>query len=211
MANREPSLARRVAPAVALTGVGFVIVNALDRPMPATGALPAGELAVDTSTPATVGGVLPTIVTTVPPVPNSVQAQGQTPTPVTQAPVVTQAPKATSAPKTTSAPKVTAAPQVAAPECGAVSKTGSESEITWRRSYGVITVSAKFTADGTLCDASAQWTTYDGRSQRYEDYAVPILNKQAESAHSANIQGVSGATAVSDAYRQSLQSALDQL
>jgi len=37
------------------------------------------------------------------------------------------------------------------------------------------------------------------------------LNQQALAASSAQIQGVSGATYTSDAYRQSLQSALDAL
>ena len=62
-----------------------------------------------------------------------------------------------------------------------------------------------------MCGASAQYQTYDNRSARFEDYAVPILNKQVASAQSANIQGVSGATAVSQAYQSSLQSAVDQL
>ena len=64
-------------------------------------------------------------------------------------------------------------------------------------------------SDGTLCKATASYQTYDSRSERYESYAIPILNKQASNAGSANIQGVSGATAVSDAYAKSLQSAID--
>jgi uncharacterized protein with FMN-binding domain len=81
--------------------------------------------------------------------------------------------------------------------------------ITWRRDYGVVQVAAKFNSDGTLCSATAQYQTYDTRSDRYESYAIPILNKQAANAGSANIQGVSGATAISDAYKKSLQSAID--
>ena len=96
-------------------------------------------------------------------------------------------------------------------DCGAIEKTGASTEIAWRRSYGSIQVIVKFNSAKELCSAKASYQTYDSRSERYESYAVPILNRQAESAHSANIQGVSGATAVSVAYQQSLQSAIDQL
>ena len=52
---------------------------------------------------------------------------------------------------------------------------------------------------------------YDGHSLSIDQYAAPLLNQQALAASSAQIQGVSGATYTSDAYRQSLQSALDAL
>jgi uncharacterized protein with FMN-binding domain len=127
---------------------------------------------------------------------------------VTQAPAVTAAP-ATQAPAVTQAPVVTAAP--AANDCGAVTRTGSEAPITHRRNYGTLVVTASFTSSGTLCRASANYSVYESKSNRYNDYAIPILNQQAVSAAGANIQGVSGATATSSAYQQSLQSAIDQL
>jgi uncharacterized protein with FMN-binding domain len=176
--------------------------------------------------PAVVGarGILapmvdPSATTVVPPVTN---APGATATPVTAAPVtaapaVTNAPAAGSGQTTpaTNAPVATAAPVTAAPaapaanDCGALNGTGSPVTITWRRDYGVVQVTAKFMSDGTLCKATAQYQTYDSRSERYESYAIPILNKQASNAGNANIQGVSGATAISDAYTESLQSAID--
>jgi len=204
MSHRKPSIVRRVFPALALTTVGVGMVHALDRPA-IVGA--QGNL-----TPLADPGT----TTVVPPVTNS-------PT-VTVAPVVTNAPAATSAPAATTgqttpvtnAPAVTSAPVVtnapaapAANDCGALTGNGSPITITWRRDYGVIQVTAKFMSDGTLCKATAQYQTYDSRSERYESYAIPILNKQASNAGSANIQGVSGATAVSDAYTKSLQSAID--
>jgi uncharacterized protein with FMN-binding domain len=150
----------------------------------------------------------PTATTVVPPATNDPV--------VTAAPVITNAPAVTSAPAGTNAPAVTAAPVVtaapaapAANDCGALTGNGSPVTITWRRDYGVVQVTAKFMSDGTLCKATAQYQTYDSRSQRYESYAIPILNKQASNAGNANIQGVSGATAVSDAYIKSLQSAID--
>lgn len=200
MSNREPSLLRRIYPALALTGVGFGLVNALDRPFPT--ASPAAGAPVPADGSATTAAPAPA-QTTVPATPNTVAAQGQA-----VAPAPTPAPTAAPAPVATAAP-ATAPP--AANDCGAIEKTGSAATIAIRREYGVIQVTAKFTSSKELCSARANYQTYDSRSERYESYAVPILNKQAESARSANIQGVSGATAVSVAYQQSLQSALDQL
>ena len=195
---------RRVFPALALTTVGVGMVHALDRPaiVGAQGNLmPLADLGT---------------TTVVPPITN---APGTTAAPVvTNAPTATNAPAATSgqttaatnAPAATTAPVVTNAPATpAANDCGALTGNGSPVTITWRRDYGVIQVTAKFMSDGTLCKATASYQTYDSRSERYESYAIPILNKQASNAGSANIQGVSGATAVSDAYAKSLQSAID--
>ena len=209
MSNREPSLARRLFPALALTGVGLGLVNVLDRPAP-TGAASGGLLDPTGATQATVADTGTAVASTVP-TPNSVAAQGQQATPATQAPAATAAPASTAAPTppATQAPAATAAP--ASNDCGAVTKTGNSTEITWRRSYGVVQVTVKATSAGQVCGATAQYQTYDSRSARFEDYAIPILNKQVASAGGANIQGVSGATAVSQAYHTSLQSAIDQL
>lgn len=51
----------------------------------------------------------------------------------------------------------------------------------------------------------------DPRSQEISAVAAPILGRQAVAAQSARIDGVSGASYTSDGYRQSLQSAIDQL
>lgn len=211
MTNRQPSLLRRLYPAVALTGIGFGLVNVLDRPVPvgSAGAPDGAANAVDQASATTVLAGDQTAPVTTPVTDDSVAAQGQGGQAAPVAPATTAAPKA---PATTAAPPATQAPAApAANDCGAVMRTGSEATIAWRRTYGVITVTVKATSAGELCDASANWQAYDQKSVRYEDYAVPILNKQAEAAGGANIQGVSGATAVSQAYQQSLQSALDQL
>lgn len=190
---------RRIFPAFALTTVGVGMVHALDRPA-VVGAQGNVMPLVD-----------PSATTIVPPVTNApgVTAAPVTAAPVTAAPSVTNAPAATAVP-VTAAPVVTAAPAApAANDCGALTGTGSPVTITWRRDYGVVQVTAKFMSDGTLCKATAQYQTYDSRSERYESYAIPILNKQASNAGNANIQGVSGATAISEAYTKSLQSAID--
>jgi uncharacterized protein with FMN-binding domain len=48
------------------------------------------------------------------------------------------------------------------------------------------------------------------RDVEINSYALPVLNQEALSAQSAQIDSVSGATYTSDGYTQSLQSALDQ-
>jgi uncharacterized protein with FMN-binding domain len=51
----------------------------------------------------------------------------------------------------------------------------------------------------------------DQRSVAISSSAEPILQQEALSAQSANVDSVSGATFTSASYTQSLQSALDQL
>jgi uncharacterized protein with FMN-binding domain len=211
MSHRQPSLARRIFPAVALTTVGVGMVHSLDRPAvvgargilaPLPGASgttvvpPAGNAPGVTAAPVTAAPVTAAPVTNAP-----ANNSGQS-TPVTNAPVATAAP-------VTAAPVTNAPAAPAANDCGALTGTGSQVTIAWRRDYGVVQVTAKFMSNGTLCKATAQYQTYDSRSERFESYAIPILNKQASNAGNANIQGVSGATACSQAYAQSLQSAID--
>ena len=197
MSHRQPSLARRAFPAIALTAVGVGMVQALDRPaVPVGGAL--GNVSAADAATTTIAPVDTTATTLAPN--GGASAAGGVPT-------ATVAPSATTVapPVATAAPATTAAPD----SCGALSGTGSPGQITERRNYGTVTVTAKFTAEGALCSASATYQVYDQKSVRYEEYSIPILNKQAVAAKSANIQGISGATAVSDGYRASLQSAID--
>jgi uncharacterized protein with FMN-binding domain len=51
----------------------------------------------------------------------------------------------------------------------------------------------------------------DPTSARISDYAGPQLQQQALSAQSASLDGVAGASYTSEGFRQSLQSALNQL
>jgi uncharacterized protein with FMN-binding domain len=75
--------------------------------------------------------------------------------------------------------------------------------------YGTVQVTVTI-AGGKLTDAKVQMTESDGHSQRIDDYAAPILRSSVLSAQSAKVNSVSGATYTSDAYLQSLQSALDK-
>lgn len=76
--------------------------------------------------------------------------------------------------------------------------------------YGIVQV--KVTVSGKrITDVSfAQLTAFDGRSQRINSDAAPILLQETIQAQSAHVDSVSGASYTSAGYVQSLQSALDK-
>jgi uncharacterized protein with FMN-binding domain len=77
--------------------------------------------------------------------------------------------------------------------------------------YGDVQVEVTISG-GTIVDVTAlQLPDRDGRSRSIASQAAPILREEALTAQSANIDLLSGATYTSDAYAQSLQSALDQV
>jgi uncharacterized protein with FMN-binding domain len=81
--------------------------------------------------------------------------------------------------------------------------------------YGPVQVQVTATGTGAgrrITDVQAlQLPDRDRHSQRLANYAAPILREEALSAQSADIGYVTGATYTSDAYAQSLSSALDAL
>ena len=62
-----------------------------------------------------------------------------------------------------------------------------------------------------IVGATALQTPQGGRSSMINQQAVPYLVQETLATQSANIQGVSGATYTSDAWAQSLQSALSKI
>jgi uncharacterized protein with FMN-binding domain len=77
--------------------------------------------------------------------------------------------------------------------------------------YGDLQVEVTISG-GVIVDVTAlQLPDRDGRSRSIASQAEPILREEALTAQSANIDLLSGATYTSDAYAQSLQSALDQV
>lgn len=65
---------------------------------------------------------------------------------------------------------------------------------------------------GAITDVMAlQLPDRDGRSRQIANAAEPILREEALTAQSASIDLLSGATFTSEAYAESLQSALDQV
>lgn len=78
--------------------------------------------------------------------------------------------------------------------------------------YGILSVSVKVSGSRITNLGIAQID--DGgnpRSQSIDQQSIPMLEQQALSAQSANIQGVSGASFTSAGFAQSLQSALTKL
>ncbi|MGV9277890.1 FMN-binding protein [Streptomyces griseosporeus] len=79
-----------------------------------------------------------------------------------------------------------------------------------RTQYGAVQVRLTV-RDGRITGAEAVQAPKGGRSDQITSMAVPRLNREAVAAQSAEIDAVSGATYTSAGYRQSLQSALDQV
>jgi uncharacterized protein with FMN-binding domain len=118
-------------------------------------------------------------------------------------------PPATGAPPTTAPTTPSSNPPVAST---APSPTSSRqytgTDVAYR--YGDIQVQITV-AGGRITDVTIpQESATDGRSQSINSQAVPILTKEALAAQNLNFDVVSGATFTSDAFAQSLQSALSQ-
>jgi uncharacterized protein with FMN-binding domain len=90
-------------------------------------------------------------------------------------------------------------------------KDGSATGSVVSTRYGDVQVEVTISG-GAIVDVTAlQLPGRDGRSRSIASQAEPILREEALTAQSANIDVLSGATYTSDAYAQSLQSALDQV
>jgi uncharacterized protein with FMN-binding domain len=77
--------------------------------------------------------------------------------------------------------------------------------------YGDLAVQVTVSGKRITNVSVAKHDTTDPQSAMIDQYAIPILAKQALQAQSARINGISGASYTSAAYAQSLQSALDKL
>ena len=79
--------------------------------------------------------------------------------------------------------------------------------------YGYGELSVKVTVRGGQIVAVSVpvLRTAEPYSQQLAVQVIPMLKNEVLTAHSARIQGVSGATYTSAAYAQSIQSALDKL
>ncbi len=128
------------------------------------------------------------------------------------------APAATTVPPTT-VPPTTVPPSTGATGTGAPTTTGPPPPTAAQRTYtgqdvqyfyGDIQVAATMQGAKILNISVPQNGALDGRSQMINSYAVPILEQEAVAAQGVNINVVSGATFTSDAFAQSLQSALSK-
>ncbi len=128
------------------------------------------------------------------------------------------APAATTVPPTT-VPPTTVPPSTGATGTGDPTTTGPPPPTAAQRTYtgqdvqyfyGDIQVAATMQGAKILNVSVPQNGALDGRSQMINSYAVPILEQEAVAAQGVNINVVSGATFTSNAFAQSLQSALSQ-
>jgi uncharacterized protein with FMN-binding domain len=84
--------------------------------------------------------------------------------------------------------------------------TGSAVSTRWGDVQVQVTISG-----GAITDVVAlQLTDKDNKSVQISNRAAPILREEVLAAQSADVSNVSGATYTTNAYLQSLQSALDQ-
>ena len=185
--DRPASFARRVLPAIALTGISGVLLTQLDRPQAAL-SIGVGLKAPTLSGAAKLGGTGtadPTSGTT---------AAHQTSSTGTASPDT--GPRSTQ-PTHSSVP---ATPT----KCTGPQYTGPVADTRW----GPVQVVAVVSKSGAICAASSTGPNSHRRSIFINDQALPILNQEAV-AQGVNFDSVSGATVTSRGYRQSLQALLD--
>ena len=140
---------------------------------------------------------------------NAATAATTATTPATSATTAATTASATApatAPATT-ASTATTATTAAVPAVAAVAAYNGDIVDT---KYGPVQIQVQIT-DGAISEVAViQYPDGDGKSVRINARALPALRTEVLTAQSANIDTVSGATYTSDAYQQSLQSAIDQ-
>ena len=109
---------------------------------------------------------------------------------------------ATARAKATATRTPTPTPTVAA----AATATGDAVEFQ----YGVLQLKATLTAGRLSGVTVVRLEPEPGRSEFIDAQAIPMLRAEALQAQSANVDVISGATYTSEAYAQSLQSAIDR-
>ncbi len=130
-------------------------------------------------------------------------ASHSTAAPPTTAPAAGGTPPEADAPTTQR--RQTAPPTTRAPSSG--SRTVDGPVVDTR--YGPVQVEV-VVAGGRISDVKAlEYPNEARRSQLISEQALPLLHDEVVQLQSANIDTISGATYTSDAYAQSLQSALD--
>lgn len=121
----------------------------------------------------------------------------------------TPTPSAATGSATAATPTATATPS-AAPSTAAAATSKTITGAVEQNRYGPFQVQVTFSGS-TITAVQVLQSPADGRSQRINEQATPILEQEAIAAQSAKIDTVSGATYTSESYMQSLQSAIDQL
>lgn len=121
-------------------------------------------------------------------------------------PTTDPAPPSTGSSSSTTTPAASPSSSTTAPATTRTA-TGADESFQFGDVAVKVTVSGSKVTDVTIASLDAA----DGRSEAIDSYAIPQLEHQAISAGSANIDGVSGATFTSQAFDDSLASALSKL
>ena len=92
------------------------------------------------------------------------------------------------------------------PDSKSATYTGAVADTRWGP------VQVRITVQGGKITASeaVQYPRENSRDVAINDFALPLLGRQAVQQQSAAIDSVTGATMTSDGYQQSLQSAIDK-
>ena len=125
----------------------------------------------------------------------------------TAAPAVLGQPKGEIGTPSASAPATT-------PSAGPGAATGrarSAAGAVVQYGYGQLSVTVTVRGSQIVAVSVPVLHTIDQYSQQLAQQVIPTLRSEVLAAHSAAIHGVSGATYTSEAYAQSIQSALDKL
>jgi uncharacterized protein with FMN-binding domain len=190
---------KRGATALTLTTLALILLFSFKTPD--TGTLSVGRnvalvAPVATSAPASAGGATAAGGAASPPTSTASPAAS----PASQA--------AGAAPTATAAPAASAAP--ASRSGGTALANGTVTGPVVQTQFGSVQVQVTI-ANGKITDVTALQLPSDRQRSAYISGIVgPMLQSEALTAQSAQIDLISGATYTSDAYAQSLQAALDQ-
>nr|WP_217274684.1 FMN-binding protein [Rathayibacter sp. VKM Ac-2835] len=150
------------------------------------------------------------------PAPDAAAPAVATPTPIptsssgSSASGTFEVPTPSSTPSTPSAPAGTGGTDSSGGTDSAGGTDGTYTGTAVSTRYGDVQV-AITVAGGAIADVTAlQLTDKENRSVSISNRAAPILRSEVLAAQSADVASVSGATYTSDAYLDSLQSAIDQ-
>ncbi|MBK6870637.1 MAG: FMN-binding protein [Kineosporiaceae bacterium] len=133
-----------------------------------------------------------------------------TPTPTLEAPADTGPTPAPSMTSVTPSPAATSRKPTPATTTKAAT-TSSKSYLgdAVDTQFGPVQVKITVRATKIIKSVVTQVPMNNGHDERINNYAVPLLNAAAVKWQSAEIESVSGATVTSEAYKRSLQSAMD--
>jgi hypothetical protein len=94
---------------------------------------------------------------------------------------------------------------------GATGRARSAAGSVVQYGYGQLSVRVTVRGSQIVAVTVPVLHTIDQYSQQLAQQVIPMLRSEVLAAHSAQIHGVSGATYTSEAYAQSIQSALDKM